>query len=168
MALSKSRIDRLGARLKSGQHTEGDLLELDEYRRSFEGAHEQVRDSIRNELGIEATGRPAKTTNSIIDKLNRETIRLSQIQDIAGCRIVVSDVSEQDRVIDSLKRLFSNATIVDRRLKPSFEYRAVHVIATVKAPRRNTGSNTDSACLGATIREAGRSDRSFDQVRRRT
>jgi putative GTP pyrophosphokinase len=55
---------------------------------------------------------------------------LTQIQDIAGCRLVVTDVVEQDKVVQSLVGRFPHATIVDRREKPSHGYRAVHVIAS--------------------------------------
>ena len=78
---------------------------------------------------MRATGRPAKTTSSIIQKLKRESIRLSQMQDIAGCRIIVANGAEQDRAVRSLLDLFVTAAIVDRRKTPSHGYRAVHVIA---------------------------------------
>ncbi|MEK7747905.1 MAG: hypothetical protein AAB300_02360, partial [Nitrospirota bacterium] len=52
-------------------------------------------------------------------------------QDIAGCRIIVSDILEQDDVLEKLGRLFPKNRIVDRRLKPSFGYQAVHVIVEV-------------------------------------
>ncbi|MGH9908310.1 MAG: hypothetical protein ACRD8U_22325 [Pyrinomonadaceae bacterium] len=81
---------------------------------------------IRNQLGLEPTGRPSKSTMSISEKLRRESIRLSQIQDISGCRLVLPDVAEQDRVIESLGKMFDNVTIVDRRRQPSHGYRAVH------------------------------------------
>lgn len=80
-------------------------------------------------MELEPTGRPAKSTTSISDKLRRESIRLTQIQDIAGCRLIVTDIADQERVVQSLKNLFENATLVDRRQQPSHGYRAVHVIA---------------------------------------
>jgi (p)ppGpp synthase/HD superfamily hydrolase len=88
---SKSKIDQLGDRLRKGAIDEDDLRLLDAYRRSFAESYEFVVDKIRQDLRLVPTGRPAKSTSSIIDKLDRESIRLSQIQDIAGCRIVVSD-----------------------------------------------------------------------------
>jgi putative GTP pyrophosphokinase len=126
--LSKTKIDRLGDRLRKGNLTDDDLRLLDEYRRSFAGAYDVVASAIRDELGLEPTGRPAKSTTSITEKLQRESIRLTQIQDIAGCRIVVADLAEQDRVVTALTGLFVPSTIVDRRQKPSHGYRAVHVI----------------------------------------
>ena len=92
-ALSKTQVDRLGDRLKGGSHTESDLRLLDAYRRSFGEAYEAVVQIIRQH-GELPTGRLAKSTLSIVEKLRRESIRLSQMQDIAGCRVVVVDVVE--------------------------------------------------------------------------
>jgi putative GTP pyrophosphokinase len=81
-------------------------------------------------LGLEPTGRPAKSTTSISEKLRRESIRLTQMQDIAGCRLLVSDVANQERVVEALSHLFDDVAIVDRRERPSYGYRAVHLIVT--------------------------------------
>jgi putative GTP pyrophosphokinase len=126
--LSKTQIDKLGDRLKGGDITEADLRLLDEYRLSFSEAYEFVVGAIRNEVGLEPTGRPAKSTTSITEKLLRESIRLSQIQDIAGCRVVVPGIKEQDKAVGDLHSLFQNSIVVDRRERPNNGYRAVQVI----------------------------------------
>ncbi|MDQ3745163.1 MAG: hypothetical protein M3444_12340 [Acidobacteriota bacterium] len=126
--VSKTQVDRLGERLKRGNITEEDLRLLDQYRRSFAEAYETVVGVVRDKLRLEPTGRPAKSTTSIADKLKRESIRLTQIQDIAGCRIIVADIAEQESVVHSLTDLFQQATVIDRREKPSHGYRAVHVV----------------------------------------
>ncbi len=129
-ALSKTQIDRLGDRLKKGLHAESDLRLLDDYRRSFGEAYEAVLRTIRQH-GEFPTGRLSKSTNSIVEKLRRESIRLSQMQDIAGCRVVVANIGQQDQFIASLKIDFIGAVIMDRRDKPSYDYRAVHVIVEI-------------------------------------
>jgi ppGpp synthetase/RelA/SpoT-type nucleotidyltranferase len=127
--LSKTQIDRLGERLKDADASDADLKLLDEYRRSFGEAYEAVVGTIRAKLGLEPTGRRAKSTSSVIDKLRRESIRLTQIQDIAGCRLVVPTLTEQDGVASRLREVFPEASVIDRRLAPSHGYRAVHVVA---------------------------------------
>ena len=107
---------------------EEDFRLLDHYRLSFREAFEFVVRRIRDDLGFEPTGRPAKSTTSIAEKLRRETIRLTQIQDIAGCRIVTPDMLDQVLVKNELEYQFKGAIIVDRRENPSHGYRAVHVI----------------------------------------
>ena len=127
---SKTQIDRLGDRLKKGDITDDDLRLLDTYRRSFSEAYEIVVGCIRDEMAMEPTGRRAKSTSSISDKLRRESIRLTQIQDIAGCRLIVSNIAAQENVLESLKGIFENVTVVDRRKQPSHGYRAVHAIVS--------------------------------------
>jgi len=126
--LSKNQIDRLGDRLRKGDISDDDLRLLDSYRRSFTEAYENVIGQIRDELGLASTGRRAKSTKSIMEKLSRESLRLSQMQDIAGCRVIVSDIAAQDSVVSDLKALFAKSVMFDRRDHPSHGYRAVHVI----------------------------------------
>lgn len=115
--------------MRKGSLTEADLRLLDNYRRSFGEAYEAIVRIIREQLQLEPTGRPAKSTGAIIEKLRRESIRLSQIQDIAGCRVVMGDITEQEEVVSSLCAAFPEASVTDRRANPSHGYRAVHVIA---------------------------------------
>lgn len=128
--MTKTQIDRLGNRLRKGNISEADLRLLDSYRRSFSDAYEVVLGTIRKELALALTGRPAKSTTSISDKLRRESIRLTQIQDIAGCRLIVPDIANQELVVQSLSSLFEHTAVIDRRRQPSHGYRAVHVIAS--------------------------------------
>jgi len=129
---SKTQIDQVGDRLRKGAVSEGDLRLLEAYRLSFDEAYEEVEASIHNAVQLAPAGRRAKTTHSIIEKLRRETIRLSQIQDIAGCRLIVKDILEEDRVVDRIKATLVKAVVIDRRKHPSYGYRAVHIIATAR------------------------------------
>lgn len=101
---------------------------LDEYRRTFGPVYDGVVDRVQQIIGVPVSGRPAKSTTSIIEKLNRESIRLSQVQDIAGCRAIVKDVLEQDRAVEAITGAFGAVSVLDRRSKPSHGYRAVHVV----------------------------------------
>ena len=111
--LSKTQIDKLGNRLKSDELLEPDVQQLDQYRRTFAEPYEHVVGLIRSSLGLEPTGRPAKSTTAIREKLHRESIRLSQIQDIAGCRLVVENIEAQDRTVENLNAQFDDVTVVD-------------------------------------------------------
>lgn len=132
ISFSKTKVDQLGDRLRKENVTEADFHQLDTYRRSFADAYDEVVAIIRDATKLEPTGQPAKSTTSIVEKLRRETIRLSQMQDIAGCRLVVSNVLEQDQVVERLKSALPKAEVVDRRKQPSYGYRAVHIIATAR------------------------------------
>lgn len=123
---SRSRIDELGGRLRTGV-TDPDLRLLDEYRKSFCEDYDRVIEELRTRIGLELSGRPAKSTTAIVDKLKRGSMRLSQMQDIAGCRTTVKDIATQNNIVSAIVEIFP-ATIIDRREQPSHGYRAVHVI----------------------------------------
>ncbi len=133
--MSTTQIDRLGDRLRKGDVSDDDLKLLEDYRGSFSEAFELIDGKIRRVLELDPTARPRKSTESIIYKLQRETIRLSQMQDIAGCRITAPEIYTQDAYVMAISNLFEadNAafTIADRRINPSYGYRAVHVVARV-------------------------------------
>lgn len=127
---SKAQLDRLGDRLRAGTATAEDHRILVAYRDSFRVAFDEVK-RILDSLGFKPITRPAKITQSIIEKLRREKIRLTQIQDIAGLRVVVTDVIEQDQLVERLRFSFREVDIQDRRLRPSHGYRAIHLIVPV-------------------------------------
>jgi GTP pyrophosphokinase len=101
---------------------------LDEYRRTFGPAYDEVVEGVQRISGVPVSGRPAKSTNSIIEKLNRESIRLSQMQDISGCRAIVADLRAQDQAVAAITQAFVDVVLLDRRVTPSHGYRAVHLI----------------------------------------
>lgn len=151
--LSRSQVDRLGERLRDADPTQDDLRMLDQYRRSFGEAYSFVVRLIRERTKLNPTGRPAKSTTAIREKLRRESVRLTQMQDIAGCRIVVEDISDQDSAVEDLRSCFTDVAVVDRRKTPSHGYRAVHVIVhhnnkqvevQVRTRRQHQGLNSRS------------------------
>ena len=127
--LSNAQTDKLGERLKQGDPSDSDLHLLDEFRQSFADAYQVTIAALRIGIGLQPTGRSAKSTMSIIDKLRRESIRLTQMQDVAGCRVVVADIAAQEKVVEALQKEFGKVAIVDRRKWPSHGYRAIHAIA---------------------------------------
>jgi putative GTP pyrophosphokinase len=124
--LSRAAIDQLGDRLRNALSVD-DLRLLDQYRREFRDDYDMVTATVRERLGLVPSGRPAKSTPAILDKLRRSSMRLSQMQDVAGCRVVVADIAAQDDAVARLQALFPSTTH-DRREKASHGYRAVHVV----------------------------------------
>jgi len=127
-APSKSKIDALGERLRSGTLEVADVRVLDQYRVSFGPACDEVFQSLRDGTFSLVSARPAKSTRSIIEKLKRETIRLSQVQDIAGCRVIVEDCVIQDQLARVIRDRYPRSTLIDRRTRPSAGYRAIHIV----------------------------------------
>lgn len=128
MALSRTQVDRLGERLKAGPIGDADQRLLDEYRLTYTEAALFVANRL-SDLGLFRTIR-IKTKSSIVEKLRRESIRLTQIQDIAGCRVWVFDMNEQDAVAQRIEEVLPGCRRVDRRSAPSHSYRALHLVAT--------------------------------------
>lgn len=130
-ALTKSQLDKLGRRLRAGDASPDDARLLAHYRRSFLAPYREVVARIARVTSLVPSGRPAKSTTSIVSKLQRSTGTLPQMQDIAGCRLVTQHVSEQDATVIALANEFEGAKVLDRRIKPSSGYRAVHVVVPV-------------------------------------
>jgi putative GTP pyrophosphokinase len=128
--LSKGAVDRLGEAMRRGVMTEEQITAFGRYRRGFGVALLEVVELIRATTSLEVMQRQ-KTMRSTAAKLQRVSARLSQVQDIAGCRLVVPTVREQDQVIAQLLDQHGTWRVHDRRAKPSHGYRAVHIVAFV-------------------------------------
>lgn len=126
---ARNTLRHLYPHVRNGAPNEGDLRVLDEFRDAFAAACEIVVKRI-HECDCCASGRSRETTESIRNKLIREgQMRLSRMQDIAGRRIVVPDISSQNPATATLKRAFAGSGVTDRRENSSHGYRAVHMIA---------------------------------------
>jgi ppGpp synthetase/RelA/SpoT-type nucleotidyltranferase len=135
LPMSKTALDRLGAHLAAGSEvSDEDLANL---ARAVD-AYQQVLDGVKGQLtslGYEATTR-VKTTRTLVEKLRREhPMRLSQVQDLAGARIIVPNRPTQDDAAIKIRRHFEASghacREIDRRTNPSHGYRALHLVLNV-------------------------------------
>ena len=126
--ISGRQIDRLGDRLREGV-TLDDRAFLDTYRESFFETLLLITLDL-GRLGIgESDGGRLKRPESVIAKLERDSrIRLSRMQDIAGCRLVANDKAEQDEIFVRLQTDFDIYRAYDIRETPHSGYRAVHIV----------------------------------------
>ncbi len=163
--LSNSQIAKLGDRLRDGIHTAEDLFLLSEYRAGFAAASAEVATTIRALLPPEQTlliepyynptERAAKSNKSIIDKLRRlKTSQLSQMQDVAGCRVVVAHLLEQDNLKEKLSTAFAKHRTYDLRRHPHSGYRAVHVVVHAQERRVEVQIRTQLQDLWAQCSES--------------
>jgi putative GTP pyrophosphokinase len=129
---SKKQIDKLGERLWLGPVTADDLRLLDDYRRSFAPASSEVTRVLRGEFQLDPTAREAKSSRAILAKLGRSTTTLSTMQDIAGCRVVVGDRKLQRSCADALQARYPQSKLIDRIARPSFGYRALHLVVKIE------------------------------------
>jgi len=88
LPMSRNQLDRLGQRLRSTvPPADEDLRSLQEVILAHRGSLAAVADGLLS-LGLRPTTR-LKTSTTLLDKLRRESgMRLSQVHDIAGARIV--------------------------------------------------------------------------------
>lgn len=109
--------------------TPDDRVLINEYRESFLETLLVVNfDLGRLRIGKSDGGR-LKRPESIVAKLERDSrIRLSRMQDIAGCRLVASGKAEQDAIYARLQTDFDIYRAYDTRETPHSGYRAVHVV----------------------------------------
>ncbi len=127
--LSRAQVDRLGERLRVGDSiSSDDRILLDRYRRSLGSFSNAVTQRLQQLLQLPITERPGKTTQSIIAKLKRQTMPLSRMQDVAGGRVVVTDLDTQDSAINKVREAFPDARFIDRRESPIVGYHAAHFV----------------------------------------
>jgi ppGpp synthetase/RelA/SpoT-type nucleotidyltranferase len=133
--ISKTQLDKLGSRLRnSADPNDEDLVLLDRYRERFIAVNDAVLADLKQltNFGIESRH---KSVPSIVAKLRRrQPARLSAIQDLAGARIIVPNLRAQDDLVKDLLHRFPDAAVDDKRSRPTYSYRAVHVIIEAQLP----------------------------------
>lgn len=142
---SKTKLDRAGLALaKNKYRNEDEYFELEEVFDEYRKAHLQPLSETTLELQHLLTNYGAqyyiaqrlKRKPQIIRKLNRLSVRLTQLQDIGGCRIIVQKNADVDRLHKYLIETIGeqNVFVIDRSTdyremgRDETGYRALHVI----------------------------------------
>ncbi|MDF1761953.1 MAG: hypothetical protein P1U57_00960 [Oleibacter sp.] len=140
MTLSNSQITKLGDRLRDSELSENDLTMLDEFRQTFSDVDEQAYKIIRDTLvkfdDLTITKRKRKTQQSIVEKLKRQPkLRLPQMQDIAGCRIVIEGGTQRAQNVNSvLEKAFEQQQWqIESKDRDEHGYHAIHIIVKMDA-----------------------------------
>jgi hypothetical protein len=130
-SLSKTQIDKLGDRLRvTGLSAEDDARKLSEFVAGNDPVRIEVEQGLRSLVGeTEFINARLKTAASILDKLRRQHMKLADMQDVVGARVVTSGGwLRQDELVLAIGQRWQSHKVVDRREKPQHGYRAVHVI----------------------------------------
>lgn len=145
MKLSKSKIDKSGQALaKDNCSSIDELIELEAIFDEYRKAHLQPLTECTLELQRWLTdygtkyyiAQRLKRKPQIVRKLNRLSVRLTQLQDIGGCRIIVNDNRDVDRLCKFLEErvsaggAFTITRLTDYRQKGRDDtgYRALHLL----------------------------------------
>jgi ppGpp synthetase/RelA/SpoT-type nucleotidyltranferase len=151
--LRKADVDRLGEAMRWEELTEERITAFRVYSDAFAPALASVVATLQAAGAPPITER-LKTIRSTVAKLRRGTARLSQMQDIVGCRLVVPSMRAQNEFLDRVSTDHSAWRVQDRRVNPSHGYRAVHVIAAVGRLSVEVQIRTDLQHAWAELSEA--------------
>lgn len=148
MPLSASRVDRAGQTLRAGDSSDPDKLQqafetLWEFRAEHSVPLTTAAMGLRS--AVSSCGYPVKVSQrlkrfeTIFNKLQRQpNLRLSQLQDVGGCRAVLPDVQAvmavKDRLCDPrYARAREVKRVTDYITSPRDSgYRGVHVMVTYR------------------------------------
>ena len=142
---SKTKIDRAGLALaKNKYRDEEEYFELEEVFDEYRKAHLQPLSETTLELQHLLTNYGAqyyiaqrlKRKPQIVRKLNRLSVRLTQLQDIGGCRIIVQKNADVDRIHKYLTEKVKSQSVftIDRTTdyrelgRDDTGYRSLHVL----------------------------------------
>jgi len=125
-------LDELGEAIRTDTMTSADWALFDELSREWWRTLNSIETEIKNlfpESGLNIASR-MKNYGTLREKLRRTTLKLSQVRDVVGCRVVVLNFNdEQDLVV---RRITENIQVdkfkvIDRRKNSNHGYRAVHI-----------------------------------------
>lgn len=124
-----TQTNNLGHRLRHEGITPDDRERFEWLLSDCFGVLLEVQADLRKAMPAIAFTPRLKTVDTIIDKLRRErTMALSRMRDIAGMRIVEQmNRVQQDVLVREVHQAIGGGLIVDRRKRPTFGYRAVHI-----------------------------------------
>ena len=132
MLYSTKVLDELGEAIRTDTMTPADWALFDELSREWWRTLNSIETEIKNlftESGLNIASR-MKNYGTLREKLRRTTLKLSQVRDVVGCRVVVLNFNdEQDLVV---RRITENIQVdkfkvIDRRKNSNHGYRAVHI-----------------------------------------
>lgn len=144
MGPSKSRIDKAGRSLTSSDELTEEAIELEDVFDNYRASHLEPLSKMTLELqhwlhgfgGRYYIAQRLKRKPQIVRKLKRLSVRLTQLQDIGGCRVIVDTNKDVDRIQDFISKnliesqLFHLRRTTDYRERGRDEtgYRSVHLI----------------------------------------
>ena len=124
---SDDEIDALGERLRLSDAS----ADWGAYR-DYQGRLDELRQNLEEELRSLASDAEiasrTKRLETVVAKLRRRPeLALSQVTDLAGCRIIVSGRTEQNAIVGGLQSIYDVQQVDDKSDSPKFGYRAVHL-----------------------------------------
>ena len=132
--LSQKQINKVGKRFRDAIYDENDFEILEEFKKSYDDLlieHTSKISKDLNNLGANyvMAGR-LKRTSSIIRKLqrpNNKGMDLTRMSDIAGTRIIVKNLDDQNKIINLIKENY-NVEKEYNYVESNQNYKSIHII----------------------------------------
>ncbi len=122
-----------------GAPPEDTLAVYDAYRSSFDAHLRSLVEAIiplLEEFDVLSVNTRLKQSKSIVAKLRRHRTTLSTIEDVGGCRIVVSSMLDTRGVIQALADQFDIVRLRDYQTDPRAGYRSCHLVGQLSERHR--------------------------------
>ncbi len=135
--VSQKQINKLGKRFRDSTWSDEDYNFLEDFKKSYDEIlinnssliSQELNEKLQNYILV---GR-LKRTKSIIRKLQRKNnygMDLTRMSDIAGLRVIVSNITNQNKAIEIIKSTLSIDKIYDYR-DTKQNYRSVHLLKKI-------------------------------------
>ncbi|MCX6535961.1 MAG: RelA/SpoT domain-containing protein [Actinobacteria bacterium] len=152
-------LDELGEAIRTSTMTPSDWAMFDELSRDWWRALNSIETEIKNLFSGSDFNIASRMKNfgTLREKLRRTTLKLSEVRDIIGCRVVVLNQNEdQDLVVRRITESIQTEKfkIIDRRINSNHGYRAVHIELRIDRIRLEIQVRTQLQDLWASTSEA--------------
>ena len=136
--ISQKQINKIGKKFRDSIYDENDYNFLEDFKKSYDqlliDKTSNVSEIISKKLNNFVLVGRLKRTNSIIRKLQRKNnygMDLTRMSDIAGLRLIVNNMEDQNLVIDLINNKLSIEKMYDYRDSDQ-NYRSVHLILKIE------------------------------------
>jgi hypothetical protein len=152
-------LDDLGEAIRTSTMTPTDWALFDEFSREWWRTLTSIETEIKNLLTESPINMSSRMKNygTLREKLRRTKLKLSEVRDIVGCRVVVLNLNEeQDFVVRQITENIEvdKYKIIDRRKISNHGYRAVHIELRRNRMRIEIQVRTELQDLWASTSEA--------------
>ena len=159
MLYSTKVRDELGEAIRTDTMTSADWALFDELSREWWRTLNSIETEIKNLFSGSDFNIASRMKNfgTLREKLRRTTLKLSEVRDIIGCRVVVLNQNEdQDLVVRRITESIQaeKFKIIDRRINSNHGYRAVHIELRIDRIRLEIQVRTAIQDLWASTSEA--------------
>jgi hypothetical protein len=152
-------LDELGEAIRTDTMTSADWELFNELSREWWRTLTSIETEIKNlftESPINISSR-MKNYGTLREKLRRTKLKLSEVRDIVGCRVVVLNLNEEQDLV--VRRIIENIEVdkfkvIDRRIISNHGYRAVHIELRLNRMRIEIQVRTELQDLWARTSEA--------------